>query len=547
MKELLLKRKGKFILYVIACFYPVVTAMLQNLAFALLIGSIQVGKMDYFYKVFALSVVFAFVGSLLYIASRLMRIGYMRDTILDVRILAFEKILKHSYTSFSKKSKDIYISNLVNDINTFENHFFHKLLNVIYNCGAYFTSLVVLAFLDFRFALGIFIVSVIMFLVIKTFENKTVKLQQDISNENEKFTLDTSNTLNGLEILKLNNVEDKFLYKSLKAIDKVERKKLQYTVFTEGQRSITKLLANFIFVGMIIYLLNQVITGSSFTKITLMLQLGNWCLLPICEVFPMLNELKASIKIYAKITKQENEVIHTIKYDNIFNFNSNIEVNSLCFNYAGKNILKDVSLQIEKGKKYLLKGASGSGKSTLIKLLSKVYDNYDGTIKLDGIDYKDIDETSFNKHISFIYQDVFLFEDTIKNNITLFKEFHENEIADIVEKSGLKDFMSTKPLGLDEILLENGKNLSGGERQRISIARALVKNSDILFVDEGTSGLDEELGRAIESTILSLNNTVIAISHRYYEGITEKYDFILEIVDGRINKYSSQEYFGGVA
>lgn len=547
MKELLLKRKKRFILYVLACFLPVITTLLQNCSVALLVGSIQVGKIDYSIKVFALTILFALIGSLLYIVSRFMRIGYMRDTILDVRIRAFEKILKHSYENFSKKSKDTYISNLTNDINTFEQNFFLKLINVIFNVGVYISSLAILFFLDFKFAIGILIISLLVFLLTKSFENKTVKLQKEVSENNENFTLGISNTFNGLEILKLNSVEDKFLYKSLKAVDQVERKKFHYTVFTEGQRSLSRFLSYFIFIGLLVYLMNKAFNGGSITTITFMLQLGHSCIWPIGNALPMFNELKAAATIYEKVTKIDKEDNDSLKKERDFAFNSSIDVSDLKFSYEGKEIFKGLSFKIEKGKKYLLKGASGSGKSTLTKLLSMIYDNYEGSIKLDGIDYRGINEESFNKHISFIYQDVFLFEDTIMNNITLFKDMPKPDVLNAIEMSGLRSFIDSKPLGLKEMLMENGKNLSGGQRQRISIARAIIKNADILFVDEGTSGLNDELGKAVEDTILSLDSTVIAISHRYYEGITEKYDYVLELKGGVINQYSGLEYFEEVA
>jgi len=176
-----------------------------------------------------------------------------------------------------------------------------------------------------------------------------------------------------------------------------------------------------------------------------------------------------------------------------------------------------------------------------------IYDDYTGEIKVDGVDYREIKEKSLNDNVSFIYQDVFLFEDTIFNNIALYKPYTEEEVLEAAKKSGLDSLLSKKENGLYEMLLENGKNLSGGERQRISIARAIIKNSKLLFIDEATSSLDEELGRKIEETILSLNSTVIAISHRYYEGITEKYDYVLEIKNGQVNQYDGNEYFMEVA
>jgi len=127
----------------------------------------------------------------------------------------------------------------------------------------------------------------------------------------------------------------------------------------------------------------------------------------------------------------------------------------------------------------------------------------------------------------------------------LFKPTDPKWVKWAIEKAGLSEFLERQESGLDTMISENGKNLSGGERQRISIARALCKRADILFTDEASSSLNEELGRAVEETILGLEATVVAISHRYYEGLSEKYDFVLELKDGYVNQYPAAEYFQG--
>jgi len=543
MKELLLERKGKFILYILACMLPIIDSLLMNMSFVLILGSIERGDINYFIKVMIMAICFSVLGSLLFITSRFMRISFMRVTILDVRLRAFDRIINYSYKEFNKRSKDVYISNLINDINIFEQNFFLKLINVIYSGGYYIVSLIILAFIDFKFTIGIFTVSVLVFFISKAFQNKTVKLQEDVSESNEKFTTNVSNTFNGLEILKLNRVEDKFLYNTLKSIDKVERKKLHYTVFTEGQSGFINYFGFLIMMGILVYAINSFMQGVSFTKILFLVQLSNGCIWPIVRIIPLFNELKASAKIYEKITGNGEETTTDNNRSKDFVFNSTIEVKDLKFDYDGKEIFKGATFTIEKGKKYLIKGPSGAGKSTLIKLLSMAIEDYEGTIMVDGVDYRNIKEESMNNNISFVYQDVFLFEDTIYNNITLFKEIPESKVLKACEGAGLMELIEEKENGLNEMLLENGKNLSGGQRQRISIARALVRDVDLLFIDEATSNLNEELGRLIENTILSLDATVVAISHRYYEGITEKYDYVLEIKDGLVNKYTSQDYF----
>ncbi len=547
MKELLFKRKSRFIMYILACFFPVVDHFLINLSMSMLIGSIQVGTMEYFIKISLISLAVILLGSIFYITSRFMRISFMRDTLLDVRLLAFDKILNSSYKNFSQKSKDSYISNLINDINIFEKDFFLMLINSIYRGGVYVVSIITMGFLDIKFALMAFSASIILFFISKGFEERTVKLQEEVSEHNEKFAVDMSNTFNGLEILKLNNIEDRFLARSLKGITGLERKKFHFNIYTDGQRRIMEFLGFGLLMGFLAYLSTLMGKGMSLTKATFLVQLANGCIWNIIYTLPGINRLKSSIKIFDKITENTEENSITIEKEKDFKFENEIQVKNLYFEYEGKEIFKNISFTIEKGKKYLLKGPSGAGKSTLIKLLSMIYDDYKGEIIVDGINYRDIKESSLNDKVSFIYQDVFLFEDTIYNNIALYKSYEESKVLKAANNAGLDGLLRKKEKGINEMLMENGKNLSGGERQRISIARAIVKDSQILFADEGTSSLDEDLGRKVEDTILSLDCTVIAISHRYYEGVTEKYDYVLEIKNKEVSMYNANEYFMEVA
>lgn len=547
MKELLLKRKSRFVLYIVACFIPVLDKLLMDLSLSLLIGSVQVGRMEYFIRVSMISVGIVAVGSILYIISRFLRISYMRDTLLDIRLLAFERILNLDYKEFNNKSKDSYISNLINDINIFENNFFLQLINLIFRGGVYLVSLTIIAFLDIRFAIISLLVSILLFYISRTFEEKTVRLQEEVSDKNEAFAVDMSNTFNGLEILKLNNVENRFLRKALGSITGLERRKLSYNIYSDTQRRIMEFLGFGFLTGSLVYVAVLMSGDVSLTRATLIVQLSNGCIWNITSILPLYNQLKSSVNIFNKITKGLEDNKSISKGDKEFSFEREIEVENLSFAYGDKEILKDVSFKIEKGKKYLIKGASGAGKTTLIKLLSMTYDDYKGRILVDDVDYKEIDEYTFNQKVSFIYQDVFLFEDTIYNNIALYKEYDDEKVLGAALKAGLDSLLEKKENGINEMLLENGKNLSGGERQRISIARAIVKDSEILFVDEGTSSLDEELGRLVEDTILSLDTTVIAISHRYYRGISERYDYVLEIKDKRIDVYEADKYFMEVA
>ncbi len=546
MKKMLLEHKSKFVLYIVACLFPVVRNLAQIVIVSLIFEIVQRNSMSFFYMVLIISVVYIAFDGVFFVISRLMRISYMRDILLSLRIRAFDKIIKMSYKQFNKQSRDVYASNLINDINTFENTFFVSLINFIFRCALYVSVMAILAFINWQLALIIFGVSIFVLVVSKLFEKKTVSLQKEVSTANEQFTVNSSNVFTGLEILKLNNMEEAFLKKNNKQIVKLEGKKYSYNVFTAFQLNFNATIGYFVLIGLIVFLMYQTQVGVGYGEMILTIQLASSAIFPLVNLFPLVNVLKSSKAIFEKITNEE-VAIEAEEPLKPFVFKNKIDVNQVSFAYDDTPVFKSIHFSLEKGKKHLVKGPSGAGKSTLFKLLSHMIDDYEGNIVVDGTNMKLISSTSFNEKVSYVYQDVFLFEATLKDNITLFKPYSDKEVFEACKKAGLLEFVDSLENGIHTLISENGKNLSGGERQRVSIARALCKKAEILFIDEATSSLNEELGRQIEKTILDLDATVVAISHKYFEGITDKYDVVLEIKDGYLTKFDGIQYFSEVA
>lgn len=541
MKELLLRDKKGFTRYLIGCVILLSEFLLTNYAISRIAGVVQTANSSDLIKYMILAF-FAFVYSgVIFIISRLLRIGFMRDTTLMIREEAFKTIMNKTTRGFNRKLKAEYISNLVNDINTFEGRFFYAMLNLIFGFIIYSACLLILFFLDYKLGLVMLVISFMMFLINRTFQKKTMRMEMDVQRRNEKFTVNVSNTFSGLEILKLNRLEDRFLLNTIKETDKLERRKARFFIFTFWQSKFSQFLGSMVSLGIIYYMISTAGENYDLARIMFTISMASSTIWPITEIMPLLNVLKSNANIVEGILKKDEEGRQEEETE-AYVFNDAIEIKNLSFNYDQRMILNKANLRLEKGKKYLLKGASGSGKSTLINLLSKVFDNYEGEILVDGVNLKEIKEESFNENASFIYQDVFLFEDTIRNNIELYKKYPEEDLDRAVSGSGLNLLLDKKEEGIEEAIEENGKNLSGGERQRISIARAIIRKPQILFADEVTSSLDEELGRHVEETILNLNTTVIAISHRFYAGVTEKYDHVIELVNGTITMKTMEEY-----
>ncbi|MDD4323385.1 MAG: ABC transporter ATP-binding protein [Eubacteriales bacterium] len=553
-RDLLLLRPFRFLVYIIACFFPILSQVTMAYAISNVLGLLQFSAAEDWKRALIWAVAYALGAPLLQMASRFMRIGYMRDTLLDLRKLTFRQIISLPYQTFSRKSRDSYVSKLTNDISLFEKDFFLSLLNVIFAIGAASVSLILILLQDIILGLIIAALAGILLLLSRIFRKPLIQAKERILSENEIFSLKMGNLFSGLEIIRLNNVEERFAHDTELQFEELETAKNKGRLIERFQEMVLEKTSILIGLASLIYVTVMMVQGQfTLAKAMLLMQLSGNIAWPLISLFGMRNRLIASNKVFRTLVEspedfsEEERGETSAKISNMDLLSEDIELKDLTYQFgdATEPVLRQANLQLKGQGKYLLKGVSGAGKTTLLNLISGALRDYEGEITYGGVDLRDIDESTFNDGTALILQDVFLFETTVRENICLFKDYSDEEIERAVRLSGLTSLIEKLPQGLDTELSEDGQNLSGGERQRVSIARAIIKRSRLLLADEVTSALDPELGREIEQGILNLPMTVVAISHRYYAGISEQYDGVIELKQGKLSLYPTEYYFDG--
>lgn len=290
------------------------------------------------------------------------------------------------------------------------------------------------------------------------------------------------------------------------------------------------------------------------------IQLINYILSPINVISNSIAQTNTAKSIANKILElmqNEKSVDTKLVQSNLEKFTDKITFNNISFAYTvqdstnenplapnaetRKQVLSNINLTINKGEKVLIVGKTGSGKSTILKLLLKYFSDYAGEVLIDGNDVRQMNAETLYSQVGVIQQNVFLFHDTIENNIR-FSLNTTNEVVDkAIEKAGLLPLIQKNPEGKQYNVGENGSRLSGGEKQRISITRCLLLDMPILVMDEVTSSLDAETAFEIESDILKLDKTVIAVSHRLNKNLLKTYDKIVVLRDGVIYEQGNYE------
>jgi len=266
-----------------------------------------------------------------------------------------------------------------------------------------------------------------------------------------------------------------------------------------------------------------------------------WPLTELGDTFDLYQRAMASFKRILNLKEEKPSIIDGNR--DFESLQKGIVLNNAVFSYTqGFEVLKKINLNIESGKTTAIVGSTGSGKSTLIKLLLRLYDLDSGAINFDSTELKELRLESLRKNIGLVSQDVFLFEGTVFENIAYGNlEASDDEVWDAANQSEATDFIKQLPDKENTIVGERGQKLSGGQRQRISIARAILKNPEILILDEATSAVDNETEAAIQRSLdmLKQNRTVVVIAHRL--STIRNADKIYVLENGEIVESGSHE------
>lgn len=461
---------------------------------------------------------------------------FLQRAMQQYRDYTFSRLTQKSLRSFSKEGTALYVSALTNDCTSIENNYLAATFTLIELLFCFLGALIMMLYYSPVMLVLAVALSFLPVAVSMTAGNRLTEQEKEISKKNERFVSIVNELLSGFPVIKSFRAETQASHLFSQRNEQAEEAKKN----KRRTEQLISLLANDagIIAQMGIFLAGAwlAISGKGVTAgvVIVFVQLMNYILNPISQVPLLWSNRKAAIALMEKLSDALSENVREEGREKLNGFSEKIEVKDLTYGYEPESpVLKDLDVQFDAGKSYAIVGGSGSGKSTLLNLLMGSSSNYQGEICIDGVSIKNIESESLYQLMTSVQQNVFVFNDTIRNNVTMFHEFPDKEVTLALERSGLSEFIEKR--GEDFVCGENGANLSGGERQRISIARALLRKSPILLVDEATAALDAATARAVSFSILNLvGMTRIVVTHRLEEAILRRYDKILVMKNGTI-------------
>ena len=454
---------------------------------------------------------------------------------------AFKKLIGKSISSFRDESAAGYLSALTNDAASIETNYLAQMLAMITKAVTFIGALLLMcrySLLMTAIAAGLTVLPLIASLLTG---NRLQAVESRVSERNGEFTAALSDCLAGFTVVKNFKAEReifRLFAQSNKALEheKFTGRRIKMLVGMIG--AVTGIFAQ---LGVFIAGVYLSMKGGSMTPgaVVLFVNLMNFIISPIAELPGLLACRKAALGLVDKLAAALERSSSREGSETLNRLEHGIRLENVSFAYEpGKTVLHGINAEFEAGRAYALVGGSGSGKSTLLNLLMAAETNYSGHILADGIELSDISTESLYGTMAAIQQNVFVFNASIKDNVSMFRDFPKTEMDEAIARAHLGALIRER--GEDYLCGENGSGLSGGEKQRISIARSLLKKSSVLLADEVTAALDAQTAHRVSSDILDLQGiTRIVVTHTLEESLLRRYDKIFVLRGGRIEEAGS--------
>ncbi len=469
--------------------------------------------------------------------------AYLRRALAQFKNYVFAKILAQPVSRYASGDTAKFISAFSNDLNAIEQNYLIGELNLFAEILSYLATALVLLVLNLPLGLVLIVSSLLAILVSYRFGGRVVRNETESMAKASDFVAQTQDLLNGFPVIKSFRAEQQIMTVfSRKNVElestKQQRRASNDTVSIVGNISAILVTTVFLSVGFLMAFNGLISVG----RIIGFYELSGNMLSPIRSLGVLAANRRAAGALIERIGREITDApAPAARLQNVPTPPRTITLRDLSFGYGQETpVLRGISHTFEAGKRYALVGGSGSGKSTLLKLLMGFLPGYSGQVLYDDAELRSLDLDQLTEHLSVIQQEVFCFNSTLENNITLFRPFPPAELERAIRQAGLAGLCQTK--GRDFLCGEGGCNLSGGERQRVSIARCLIRNAPIILADEAEAALDNKTAAAVLQTILGLDSALrIVVTHRLDTAILRQYDEILVLRHGAIEESGTFE------
>ncbi len=484
-----------------------------------------------------------FIGLALFIPIELLtsftRGCYIRraNTLMKQRYV--ERVFAKNISEFQSENQALYLSNVTNDMNTVEQRYFVSLYTALEASVALFGGIILISMTKTWLSLVASGIGVLLIFFGTRSGRSLEKAEGERSDYLAKYTVFIREFLSAFRIVKSHNLEDRIERDFNRRSADVQWKRYELdkkeTVIQTRQSAIFGL-----FIAVLLTWAMLAVQKGHITAGGILLTINGFGMIMgsfgrLADALPSIASVRP---IFLRMEANLENKDMSVETEDFDGFNDELVFDSVSFAYGDNQVLQDASFTLRKGGKYLMIGPSGGGKSTILRLARKYFNPDRGAVLVDGVNLINIRRESYFRHIANVEQHVFLFEDTLRNNLTLYKDYSDDEIMRAIEGAGLTDYLARLPDGLEHVIVDNGKNLSGGERARVAIARGLIARADLLLLDEAFASLDERVARNIEKTLLSLEGvTVLSVSHVLFPDTMPFYDAVYEVKRGQVTVF----------